>query len=64
MSLTNIKINRIDEIYDIVEAALDVKAEINLIETDAMGQSMRPTIMSGGRIVIDSTKIDELKGKV
>lgn len=62
MSLTNIKINRIDEIYNMYEAALDKQAlSGGLIETDAVGQSMGPTIVSGDRIVIDSTKIGELK---
>jgi len=62
MSLQNVNAYDIDEFLNIVENALDKKAQANeLIVTDAVGQSMRPTILSGDRIVIDSTKKEELK---
>jgi len=62
MSLENVKVYDMDEFLEVVEDALDKKARANeLIVTDAVGQSMRPTIVSGDRIVIDSTKKEELK---
>lgn len=62
MSFTDINKSGTNGFHGMIEAALDEKARVNgLIETDAVGQSMYPTIVSGDRIVIDRTKIEELK---
>jgi signal peptidase I len=62
MSLESVKVHDIDEFLEFIEDALDKKARTNdIIVTEAVGQSMRPTIVSGERIAIDSSKIGELK---